>query len=57
MMEFIYIMKEKDRDLEAYQLSAYAMEQIGINNGLLTKLHQNYYKEDDYEKVFAEIDQ
>ncbi len=43
-------MKEKDRDLEAYQLSAYALEQIGINNGLLTKLHQNYSSEADYEK-------
>ncbi|MBE6586872.1 MAG: hypothetical protein E7647_00490 [Ruminococcaceae bacterium] len=42
-------MEERDRDLEAYQLSAYTLGQIGINNGLLTKLHQNYSERDDYE--------
>ena len=29
-----------DRDLSAYQLSAYVMELLGYNNGLLTKVHQ-----------------
>lgn len=30
------------RDLSAYQLSAYVMELLGFDNGLLTKLHQHY---------------
>ena len=36
------------RDLEAYQLSAQVMELLGMDNGLLTKLHQRYRDNVDY---------
>lgn len=49
-------MPERDRDLEAYQLTAYALEQIGINNGLLTKLHQNYSENADYERALKVLE-
>lgn len=39
-------LEEKDRDLAAYQLYSYTLEQLGINNGILPKFHQNYSKED-----------
>lgn len=48
--------QEHDRDLEAYQLTAYALEQIGINNGLLTKLHQNYVESSDYERALQVLE-
>ena len=38
-------------DLEAYQLSAYVLSRLGINNGTITKLHQNYYANDDYQRA------
>lgn len=37
------------QDLEAYQLSAYVMGLFGFDNGLLTKLHQNYSDNADYQ--------
>jgi len=36
-------------DLYAYQLSANVMSHIGSNNGILTKLHQNYVNDDFYQ--------
>ena len=48
--------EEKDRDIESYQLTAYAMELVGINNGLLTKLHQNYSESDDYERALQTLE-
>lgn len=33
-------LKAYDRDLSAYQLSAYIMELLGYDNGILTKVHQ-----------------
>ncbi|MBQ4066641.1 MAG: sulfatase-like hydrolase/transferase [Clostridia bacterium] len=42
--------EQKDKDLEAYQLTAYVLEHVGINNGLLTKLHQNYSDNENYER-------
>lgn len=38
-------------DLESYQLSAYVLSRLGINNGTITKLHQNYYSNDDYQRA------
>lgn len=35
-------------DLEAYQLSAKVLDVVGSNNGVLTKLHQNYSQSVDY---------
>ncbi len=43
-------MKQVNRDLSAYQLNAYVMERLGYDNGILTKLHQNYVTEPDYEE-------
>lgn len=40
----------EDRDLESFQLGAYVMQQIGIDNGLLDKIHQvNNYQFDQYQ--------
>lgn len=41
-------MEKQDRDLEAYQLSAYTMELLGLHNGILTKYHQAFYSREDY---------
>ena len=35
-------MTVEHRDLHSYQLSAFLLNKLGINNGLLTKLHQQY---------------
>lgn len=43
-----YEMEELDRDLEAYQLSAYVMKLLGLQNGILTRYHQMFEKEDTY---------
>jgi hypothetical protein len=37
-------------DLFAYQLSAKVLEHVGINNGILTKLHQNYSDKEFYQE-------
>ena len=36
------------KDLESYQLTSYVLSTVGINNGILTKLHQNYSDTVDY---------
>lgn len=43
-----YGLQKKDKDLEAYQLSAYVLEQVGLHNGILTKYHQNFANEETY---------
>lgn len=45
-----YDIDKRDRDLSAYQLSAYVQELIGINSGTVTKYHQygNYSNSDMY---------
>ena len=42
-------MEQVDRDLNAYQLNAYVMERLGYDNGILTKFHQRYVNEPDYQ--------
>lgn len=42
---------KEDRDLEAYQLSARVLELLGMENGILTKLHQNYSGNSRYEET------
>lgn len=37
-------------DLFAYQLSACVLSHVGINNGILTKFHQNYMSADFYQE-------
>lgn len=43
-----YELAKQDRDLEAYQLSSYVMRLLGLQNGVLTKYHQMFEKEEDY---------
>lgn len=43
-----YRLERKEKDLEAYQLSAYTMDRLGIHQGVITKLHQEYNGEADY---------
>ena len=43
-----YKNKHETKDIEAFQLSALVLKNIGINNGVLTKLHQNYSETPDY---------
>ena len=40
-----------DRNLEAYQLSARVLELLGMENGVITKLHQNYSSNSRYEET------
>ena len=35
-------LEKNDLNLEAYQLTSRILNDLGINNGILTKLHQNY---------------
>lgn len=41
-------MKEVDSNLEAYQLSSYVMELLGISNGILTKYHRIFKNQENY---------
>ncbi|PKM51778.1 MAG: arylsulfatase [Firmicutes bacterium HGW-Firmicutes-7] len=43
-------MEQVNRDLKAYQLSAYIMERLGYDEGILTKFHQRYEGEPDYQE-------
>ena len=36
-----------DRDLQAYQLSAYVQSLLGMSEGTITRLHQTYFAEED----------
>lgn len=35
-------LEKNDLNLEAYQLTSRILNDLGINNGIVTKLHQNY---------------
>lgn len=37
-----------EKDLTTYQLSAQVLDMVGIDNGIITKLHQNYSKHEKY---------
>jgi len=37
----------EDRDLQAYQLSAYVQHLLGMSEGTITRLHQTYFAEED----------
>ncbi|MDD6310935.1 MAG: LTA synthase family protein [Firmicutes bacterium] len=43
-------LSKKDKDTYAYELGPEVLERLGINVGLLTKYHQNYRGEKNYEK-------
>jgi phosphoglycerol transferase MdoB-like AlkP superfamily enzyme len=46
-----YPMDKVRYDLSAYQLNAYLLERVGIDNGILIKLHQRYRENPEYEKA------
>lgn len=43
-------MEKVNVDLNAYQLNAYVLERLGLDNGVLTKFHQRYIGEPDYQE-------
>ena len=43
-----FSMEQENVDLEAYQLSAYVLKRLGIQEGLLTKYHQMQKEAEDY---------
>lgn len=46
-----YPMDKVRFDMPAYQLNAYLLERVGIDNGILTKLHQRYRDNPEYDKM------
>ncbi len=51
-----YHMENEYKDLNTYQLSAYVLGRAGINNGILTKLHQNFSENQNYQKTLEMIE-
>lgn len=45
-----------DRDLNAWQLSAYVMDIAGFDNGLLTRLHQHFSDSSNYEGALQQLE-
>lgn len=43
-------LEKQDRDLYSFQTTAYIMERLGYNTGILTRYHQKYSDSPDYEK-------
>ncbi len=43
-----YPLEAEGKDLYSYELSAHVLSQLGMNNGLITKLHQNSQRDDEY---------
>ncbi|NDL66786.1 LTA synthase family protein [Anaerotalea alkaliphila] len=46
-------LEKQDKDLTAYQLGAEVMERMGLDEGILTKLHQNRFWADDYQEMMV----
>ena len=40
-------MEKQDKNVEAYQLGAYVMQRMGINEGIMFRYHQKYFKEEN----------
>ena len=45
-----------DRDLNAWQLSAYVMDIAGFDNGLITRLHQHFSESSNYEDALKMLE-
>ena len=43
-------LQTEEKNLSAFQLSAYLLEKLGMNNGVLTKFHQKYMDRANYEE-------
>lgn len=50
-----YGLEKKDKDLYAYELYSDVLGRLGINNGIITKLHQNRPKSDALYQKYLEI--
>ncbi|MEG1427201.1 MAG: sulfatase-like hydrolase/transferase, partial [Oscillospiraceae bacterium] len=51
-----YEMPKELQDLEAFQLSAYVAERLGMNTGLLTRHHQEHHGDKDYLDVLENLE-
>lgn len=49
-MDKVQPLEKKSKNLQAYQLSAYVQELLGMNNGILTKFHQKYLDSLNYDQ-------
>ena len=45
-----------DRDLNAWQLSAYVMDIAGFDNGMITRLHQHFSESSNYEDALKMLE-
>ena len=45
-----YGLDAEARDLYSYELTSHVLGELGMNNGLITKLHQNSSSDEDYYK-------
>ena len=43
-------LSEQDQDLQAYQLSSFVLEQLGIDNGILNAFHQSFQDNSRYQE-------
>ena len=46
-----FSMEKDDRDLTSYQLGAHVLGLLGMENGVITKLHQNYSSSSHYQEA------
>ena len=51
-----FLMEKEQMNLQAYQLSAYVLGRLDIEEGLLTKYHQTYFSEQKENKMVEEKD-
>lgn len=49
-------LKKQRNDLEAYELSSYVMSRLGMNNGILTKIHQQCKDDENYLDVLEQTE-
>jgi len=46
-----YGLAAESKDITSYQLYAHVLKQLNINNGILTKLHQDYSDQNNYQET------
>lgn len=51
-----YDLPKQDCDLNAYQLGSHVMQMLGMDNGLITKLHQYYADSPDYQEALQTLE-
>lgn len=50
-----YDLKIENKDVQAYQLSAYLMENLGMKGGVISKLHMAYLDKEDDEEYLSNL--